>query len=124
TSVEIHILQGERTRATDNRTLGRFHLDGVPAAPRGIPQIEVTFDIDANGVLSVRAKEKNTGKEQSIRIEASSGLSDAEIEKMRQAAAEHAEEDRKLKEKIDLLNAADNLIFSTRKQLDEHGSKV
>ena len=124
TSVEIHILQGERTRASDNRTLGRFHLDGVPSAPRGTPQIEVTFDIDANGVLSVKAKEKVSNKEQTIRIEASSGLSDAEIEKMRKAAEEHADEDRKLKETIDKLNAADNLIFTTRKQLEEHGSKV
>ncbi len=124
TSVEIHILQGERTRAADNRTLGRFHLDGVPPAPRGLPQIEVTFDIDANGVLSVKAKDKATNKEQTIRIEASSGLSDAEIDKMRKAAEEHAEEDRKLKETIDKLNAADNLIFSTKKQLAEFGDKL
>lgn len=124
TSVEIHILQGERTRAVDNRTLGRFHLDGVPPAPRGLPQIEVTFDIDANGVLSVKAKDKATNKEQTIRIEASSGLSDAEIDKMRKAAEEHAEEDRKLKETIDKLNAADNLIFSTKKQLAEFGDKL
>ncbi len=124
TSVEIHILQGERTRAADNRTLGRFHLDGVPPAPRGLPQIEVTFDIDANGVLSVRAKDKATNKEQTIRIEASSGLSEAEIDNMRKAAEEHAEEDRKLKETIDKLNAADNLIFSTKKQLAEFGDKL
>jgi molecular chaperone DnaK len=123
-SVEIHVIQGERTRAVDNRSLGRFHLDGIPPAPRGIPQIEVTFDIDANGVLSVRAKDKGTGKEQKIRIEASSGLSDAEIEKMRQAAQEHADEDRKLREKVDKLNQADGLIFSTKKQLEEYADKL
>jgi molecular chaperone DnaK len=123
-SVEIHVIQGERARAVDNRTLGRFHLDGIPPAPRGIPQIEVTFDIDANGVLSVRAKDKGTGKEQKIRIEASSGLSDAEIEKMRNAAQEHAEEDKKLRERIDKLNQADGLIFSTKKQLDEYKDKL
>ena len=124
TSVEIHILQGERTRAADNRTLGRFHLDGVPPAPRGMPQIEVTLDIDANGVLSVKAKDKASNKEQTIRIEASSGLSDAEIEKMRKAAEEHADEDRKLKESIDKFNMADNLVFTTRKQLSELGEKL
>ncbi len=124
TSVEIHILQGERTKAQDNRTLGRFHLDGIPPAPRGIPQIEVTFDLDANGVLNVSAKDKGTGKEQSIRIESSSGLSESEIEKMKQAAKEHAEEDKKLREKVEKLNQADSLIFSTRKQLDEHKEKI
>ena len=124
TSVEIHILQGERTRAADNRTLGRFHLDGVPPAPRGMPQIEVTLDIDANGVLSVKAKDKASNKDQTIRIEASSGLSDAEIEKMRKAAEEHADEDRKLKESIDKFNMADNLVFTTRKQLSELGEKL
>lgn len=124
TSVEIHILQGERAQARDNRTLGRFHLDGIPPAPRGVPQIEVTFDLDANGVLNVSAKDKGTGKEQSIRIESSSGLSDAEIEKMKKAAEEHAEEDKKLREKIELLNKADSLVFSTRKQLDEHKEKI
>ncbi len=123
-SVEIHVIQGERARAVDNRTLGRFHLDGIPPAPRGIPQVEVTFDIDANGVLSVRAKDKGTGKEQKIRIEASSGLSDAEIEKMRNAAHEHAEEDKKLRERIDKLNQADGLIFSTKKQLEEYKDKL
>lgn len=123
-SVEIHVIQGERARAVDNRTLGRFHLDGIPPAPRGIPQIEVTFDIDANGVLSVRAKDKGTGKEQKIRIEASSGLSDAEIEKMRKAAQEHADEDKKLRERIDKLNQADGLIFSTKKQLEEYKDKL
>ncbi len=124
TSVEIHILQGERAKAQDNRTLGRFHLDGIPPAPRGMPQIEVAFDLDANGVLNVSAKDKGTGKEQSIRIESSSGLSDSEIEKMRQAAKEHADEDKKLREKVEKLNQADSLIFSTRKQLDEHKEKV
>lgn len=123
-SVEIHVLQGERAKAVDNRTLGRFHLDGIPPAPRGVPQIEVTFDIDANGVLNVSAKDKGTGKEQSIRIEASSGLSEEEIEKMKNAAEEHEEEDKKVRERIDKLNQADGLIFSTRKQLDEYGDKI
>jgi len=124
TSVEIHILQGERAKAQDNRTLGRFHLDGIPPAPRGMPQIEVTFDIDANGVLNVSAKDKGTGKEQSIRIESSSGLSEEEIEKMKTSAEEHAEEDKKVREKIETLNKADSLIFSTKKQLDEHKDKI
>ncbi len=123
-SVEIHVLQGERARAQDNRTLGRFHLDGIPPAPRGVPQIEVTFDIDANGVLSVSAKDKGTGKEQSIRIEQSSGLSDEEVEKMRESAEDHAEEDKKIREQVEKMNQADNLIFSTRKQLDEYGDKI
>lgn len=123
-SVEIHVLQGERARAVDNRTLGRFHLDGIMAAPRGVPQVEVKFDLDANGVLNVSATDKATGKEQKIRIESSSGLSDAEIEKMRTDAEAHAEEDKKLKERIDKLNAADGLIFSTKKQLDEHKDKL
>lgn len=124
TSVEIHILQGERAQATANRTLGRFHLDGIPPSPRGMPQIEVTFDLDANGVLNVSAKDKGTGKEQSIRIESSSGLSDDEIEKMKQAAKEHAEEDKKLREKVEILNKADSVLFSTKKQLDEHKEKI
>lgn len=123
-SVEIHVLQGERAKAQDNRTLGRFHLDGIPPAPRGIPQIEVTFDIDANGVLSVNAKDKGTAKEQSIRIESSSGLSDQEIEKMKKAAEDHADEDKKLREKVETLNKADTLIFSTKKQLEEYGDKL
>ncbi|MEX2352028.1 MAG: molecular chaperone DnaK [Balneolaceae bacterium] len=123
-SVEIHVLQGERAKAADNRTLGRFHLDGIPPAPRGVPQIEVTFDIDANGVLNVSAKDKGTGKEQSIRIEQSSGLSDEEVKKMRQAADEHAEEDKRIREQVEKLNQADALIFSTRKQLDEYGDKI
>ncbi|WP_257658154.1 molecular chaperone DnaK [Parapedobacter lycopersici] len=123
-SVEIHILQGERPMAAQNRTIGRFHLDGIPPAPRGIPQIEVTFDIDANGILHVSAKDKATGKEQKIRIEASSGLSDDEIKKMKQEAEANAESDKKAKEEIDLLNAADALVFSTEKQLKEYGDKI
>ncbi len=123
-SVEIHVLQGERAKAQDNRTLGRFHLDGIPPAPRGVPQIEVTFDMDANGVLNIKAQDKGTGKEQSIRIESSSGLSDEEIEKMKKAAEEHAEEDKKIKERIEKLNQADSLIFSTKKQLDEYSDKI
>mgnify|MGYP000314676406 CR=1 FL=1 len=123
-SAEIHLLQGERTKAQDNRTLGRFHLDGIPPAPRGVPQIEVTFDIDANGVLNIKAKDKGTGKEQSIRIESSSGLSEEEIEKMKKAAEEHEEEDKKLRERVEKLNEADSLVFSTKKQLDEYGDKI
>ncbi|MFA6233639.1 MAG: molecular chaperone DnaK [Bacteroidota bacterium] len=119
TSVEIHILQGERPMATDNRTLGRFHLDGIPPAPRGVPQVEVTFDIDANGILHVAAKDKATSKEQSIRITASSGLSDDDVQKMKREAQEHSADDKKRKEEIDLRNQADNLLFQTRKQLDE-----
>lgn len=123
-SVEIHVLQGERSMAGDNRTIGRFHLDGIPPAPRGVPQIEVTFDIDANGILNVSAKDKATGKEQSIRIEASSGLSEEEIEKMRQEAEANAEADKQAKEEIDKLNAADATIFQTEKQLKEYGDKI
>jgi len=123
-SVEIHILQGERPMAAQNRTIGRFHLDGIPPAPRGVPQIEVTFDIDANGILHVSAKDKATGKEQKIRIEASSGLTDDEIQKMKQEAEANAEADKKAKEEIDKLNAADALIFSTEKQLSEYGDKI
>lgn len=123
-SVEIHVLQGERAKAQDNRTLGRFHLDGIPPAPRGTPQIEVTFEIDANGVLLVKSKDKGTGKEQSIRIEQSSGLSDEEVEKMKHAAEEHAEEDQKVRDSIEKMNQADGLIFSTRKQLEENGDKI
>ena len=123
-SVEIHVLQGERAQAANNRTLGRFHLDGIPPAPRGMPQIEVTFDIDANGVLNIKAKDKGTGKEQSIRIEASSGLSDEEIEKMKQSAKDHEEEDKKIREKVEKMNQADGLIFSTKKQLDEYADKI
>lgn len=123
-SVEIHVLQGERPMAKDNRTIGRFHLDGIPPAPRGIPQIEVTFDIDANGILSVSARDKGTGKEQRIRIEASSGLTDKEIEKMKNEAKANAEADKQEKEKIDKINAADSLIFQTEKQLKEYGDKL
>ncbi len=123
-SVEIHVLQGERSMAKDNKSIGKFHLDGLPPAPRGVPQIEVTFDIDANGVLKVSAKDKGTGKEQSIRIEASSGLTDAEIEKMKKEAEENAENDKKEKERIDKLNQADSLIFQTEKQLKEFGDKL
>jgi molecular chaperone DnaK len=123
-SVEIHVLQGERPMANQNKSLGRFHLDGIMPARRGEPQIEVTFDIDANGILHVSAKDKATGKEQSIRIEASSGLSDAEIKRMKDEAAANAEADAKEKEKIDKLNHADSLIFQTEKQLNEIGDKI
>jgi len=123
-SVEIHVLQGERQMAADNKTIGRFHLDGIPPAPRGVPQVEVTFDIDANGILNVSARDKATGKEQSIRIEASSGLTDSEIERMKREAKENEESDRKTREKIDKLNAADTLIFQTEKQLKEYGEKL
>ncbi len=123
-SVEIHVLQGERPMAVDNKTLGRFNLDGIPPAPRGVPQIEVTFDIDANGILSVSAKDKATGKEQKIRIEASGKLSEAEIQKMREDAKAHAEEDRKRKEEVDIKNSADALIFSTERQLKDLGDKL
>ena len=119
TSVEIHVLQGERPMANDNRTLGRFHLDGIPPAPRGVPQVEVTFDIDANGILHVHAKDKATSKEQSIRITSSSGLSSDEVDKMKREAQEHAADDKKRKEEIDLRNQADSLVFQTRKQLEE-----
>lgn len=123
-SVEIHVLQGERPMAKDNRTIGRFHLDGIPPAPRGVPQIEVTFDIDANGILNVSAKDKGTGKEQKIRIEASSGLTEQEIEKMRAEAKANADADKAEREKIDKLNAADSMIFQTEKQLKEYGDKL
>ena len=123
-SVEIHILQGERSLAKDNKSIGRFHLDGIPAAQRGVPQIEVTFDIDANGILNVSAKDKGTGKVQSIRIEASSGLSKEEIEKMKAEAEANAEADKKEREKIDKLNQADSLIFQTETQLKELGDKL
>jgi molecular chaperone DnaK len=123
-SVELHVLQGERSMAKDNRTLGRFHLDGIPPAPRGVPQIEVTFDIDANGILNVSAKDKGTGKEQKIRIEASSGLTDAEIERMRNEAKANEAADKAEKEKIEKLNQADSLIFQTERQLKEYGDKL
>jgi molecular chaperone DnaK len=123
-SVEIHVLQGERPMAKDNRTIGRFHLDGIPPAQRGMPKIEVTFDIDANGILHVSAKDQGTGKEQKIRIEASSGLTDAEIQKMKQEAQAHADEDKRAKEKIEKINQADSMIFQSEKQLKEFGEKL
>ncbi len=122
--VEVHVLQGEREMARDNRTLGRFHLDGIAPAPRGIPQIEVTFDIDANGILHVSAKDLASGKEQKIRIEASSGLSDSEIERMVKDAKDHAAEDRKRRELIDARNAADGLVYQTDKNLKDYGDKL
>jgi len=124
TSVEIHILQGERPMAKDNRTIGRFHLDGIPPSPRGVPQIEVMFDIDANGILNVSAKDKATGKSQNIRIEASSGLSEDEIQRMKKEAEENAENDRKFKEETEKINSADSMIFQTEKQLKEFGDKI
>ncbi len=123
-SVDIHVLQGERPMATDNKTLGRFQLADIPPAPRGVPQIEVTFDIDANGIMKISAKDKATGKEQSIRIESSSGLSDEEIEKMKQEAEANAEADNKKKEEVEKINQADGLIFQTEKQLKEYGDKI
>jgi molecular chaperone DnaK len=124
TSVEIHVLQGERPMANQNKSIGRFHLDGIPPAQRGIPQIEVTFDIDANGILHVTAKDKATGKSQQIRIEASSGLSDADIKRMKEEAQAFADSDKKVKEEIDKLNSADSLVFQTEKQLKEFGDKI
>jgi molecular chaperone DnaK len=124
TSVEVHVLQGERPMASDNKTLGRFILDGIPPAPRGVPQIEVTFDIDVNGILTVRAKDKATGKEQAIRIEASTGLSKEEVERMRKEAELHAEEDRKRREMADLRNQAETIIWTTEKSLRDLGEKV
>ena len=123
-SVEIHVLQGERPMAAGNRTIGRFHLDGLPPAPRGIPKIEVTFDIDANGILHVSAKDQGTGKEQKIRIEASSGLTDADIEKMKQEAQANAEADKMVKERAEKINQADSMIFQTEKQLKDYGDKL
>jgi molecular chaperone DnaK len=123
-SVEIHVLQGERPMAKDNRTIGRFHLDGIPPAPRGVPQIEVTFDIDANGILHVSAKDKGTGKEQKIRIEASSGLTDAEIERMKNEAKANEAADKAEKERVEKINQADSLVFQTEKQLKEYGDKI
>ena len=123
-SVEIHILQGERSMAADNRTLGRFHLDGIPPAPRGVPQVEVTFDIDANGIMHVSAKDKASGKEQSIRITSSSGLSEQEIEEMKNKAKENAADDKKKKEAVEIRNGADNLVFQTKKQIEELKEKI
>ncbi len=123
-SVEIHVLQGERPMANQNKSIGRFHLDGIPPAPRGVPQIEVAFDIDANGIMNVSAKDKATGKSQNIRIEASSGLSDDEIKKMKAEADANAEADKKMREEIDKINQADAMIFQTEKQLKEYGDKL
>jgi molecular chaperone DnaK len=123
-SVEIHVLQGERAMASDNKTIGRFHLSDIPPAQRGVPQIEVTFDIDANGILNVSAKDKATNKEQKIRIEASSGLSKEEIERMKQEATANADADAKLREEAEKINQADSLVFQTEKQLTEYGDKI
>ena len=123
-SVEIHVLQGERSMASDNKTIGRFHLDGIPPAQRGTPQIEVTFDIDANGIIKVSALDKATNKSQDIRIEASSGLTEEEIQKMKQEAEANADADKKVKEQVDKLNSADQMIFQTEKQLTEFGEKL
>ena len=123
-SVEIHVVQGERPMAADNKSLGRFNLDGIPPAPRGMPQVEVTFDIDANGILTVKAKDKTTGKEQSIRIEGSSGLSESEIEKMRQDAEKNAADDARKKELVELQNTADQMVYQAEKALKDHGEKV
>ncbi len=124
TSVEVHVLQGDREMAKDNRTLGRFHLDGIPPAPRGTPQIEVTFDINADGILDVSAVDKDTGKEQSIRVEASSGLTEEEIEKMKEEAEKHAEEDEKRKERADTINEANSMAYSVEQGLEEYGDKI
>jgi len=123
-AVDIHVLQGERPMANHNKSLGRFQLTDIPPAPRGVPQIEVTFDIDANGIMNISAKDKATGKEQSIRIEASSGLSEEEIAKMKREAEENADSDKKAKETVDTINQADSLIFQTEKQLKEYGDKI
>jgi molecular chaperone DnaK len=123
-SVEIHVLQGERSMAADNKTIGKFHLDGIPPSPRGVPQVEVSFDIDANGLIQVKAVDKATNKEQSIRIEASSGLSEEDIEKMKKEAEANADADLKIKEEVEKVNAADSLIFQTEKQLKEYGDKI
>jgi len=124
TTVEIHVLQGEREMAVDNKSIGRFHLADIPPAPRGVPQIEVTFDIDANGILNVNAKDKATGKEQSIRIEASSGLSDTEIDKMVNDAKKHEQEDKNKRDSVDIHNQAEQLIYQTEKNIEEHGDKI
>ena len=124
TQVEIHVLQGERPMAADNKSLGKFILDGIPPAPRGVPQVEVTFDINANGILEVTAQDKATGRSQNITITASSGLSEEEVEQMRQAAEQHAEEDRKRRELIEAKNQADNMVYSAEKTLKDLGDKV
>ena len=123
-SVEIHVLQGERSMAADNKTIGRFHLDGIPPARRGVPQIEVTFDIDANGIINVSAKDKGTGKEHNIRIEASSGLSEEDIKKMKADAEANADSDKEAKERVEKINGADSMIFQTESQLKEFGDKL
>jgi molecular chaperone DnaK len=123
-SVEIHVLQGERAMARDNKTIGRFHLDGIPPSMRGIPQIEVTFDIDANGIINVSALDKGTNKQQTIRIESSSGLSQEEIERMRQEAEANAESDKKLKEEAELLNLADSTVFQSEKSMKDLEDKL
>jgi molecular chaperone DnaK len=123
-SVDIHVLQGERSMATDNKSLGRFQLTDIPPAPRGVPQIEVTFDIDANGIMNISAKDKGTGKEQSIKIEGSSGLSEAEIAQMKAEAEANADIDKKKREEVDTINKADSLIFQTERQLKEYGDKI
>jgi len=124
TSVEIHITQGERAMASDNKSLGRFVLDGIPPAPRGLPQVEVTFDVDANGILSVKAKDKATGKEQSIRIEASSGLADADIERMRKEAEQNADSDKKKVELVEARNLAEQGVYAARKALTDNKDKI
>jgi molecular chaperone DnaK len=124
TSVEIHITQGERSLASDNKSLGRFILDGIPPAPRGMPQVEVTFDVDANGILNVKAKDKTSGKEQSIRIEASSGLSDEDIKRMQQDAEAHADEDKKKMELVEAKNFADQMVHTAEKSLKDAGDKI
>ena len=123
-SVDIHVLQGERPMANDNKTLGRFQLTDIPPAQRGVPQIEVTFDIDANGIMNISAKDKGTGKEQSIKIEASSGLSDEEIKRMKAEAEANAESDNKKREEVELINKVDSTIFQTERQLKEYGDKI
>jgi molecular chaperone DnaK len=123
-SVDIHVLQGERAMSSDNKTLGRFQLTDIPPAPRGVPQIEVTFDVDANGIMNISAKDKGTGKQQSIKIEASSGLSDEEIKRMKAEAEANADADNKRRADAELLNKADSTIFQTERQLKEYGDKI
>lgn len=123
-SVEIHVLQGERPLAKDNRTLGRFHLTGIPPAPRGVPQIEVTFDLDANGILTVSAKDQSTGKQQQITITSTSGLSKDEVDRMVKEAESHAAEDGRRRQEIELRNQTDTLVYSTERMLTEHGGKL